>query len=141
VPETDRPRRRLPVLQNTPGEDEAELRPAWHWIVLTGVATLLAWLLSASLVNALGGSVLANALALAASAAVAGAMAGRLGVNTGARHAALGSVATAAFGCALAYRALAGAPLTFVATLVVACSLAAAGALLGFRLTRRRGHA
>lgn len=140
VADTERPRRRLPVLNDRPEEGEAEPRPAWHWIVLTAVATLLGWLLSAALVNALGGGVGANAAALALSAGLAGAMTGRFGAKAGPRHAMLGAALTAAFGCALAYRALADAPLALVVTAIVACSVAALGAMTGLWLTRRRAR-
>lgn len=138
--ETERPRRRLPVLNNKE-EDDVEERPAWHWVVLTAVASLLAWLLLASIANALGGSLAANAVALGSSAALGGAMTGRFGRRARGVHAVSGAIATAIFGCALAFRTLVASPVTFAITAVVASSIAAIGAAIGFSITRRRVRA
>jgi len=146
VAQPDRPKRRLPVLQNK-DEDEGEERPAWHWVVLTAATTLLAWLLIAAVTNAVVRSaspqwaLVANALALALSAGLAGALAGKFGTRAEVRHAALGGFLTAAFGCALTWRALSGSPATFAATLILASTIATAGAAIGFRVIRRRARA
>jgi hypothetical protein len=144
--ESEKPRRRLPVL-NTKDDDAPEERPAWHWIVLGAAATLLVWLLLASLVNAVlrGASPLvalvANALALAASAALAGAMIGRFGTKAGVAHATAGGALTAAFGCTLALKSMTASAATAALTFVLAIAIAAASAAAGHRLTRRRGRA
>ena len=144
--EPTRPKRRLPVLQNKE-EDEGEERPAWHWIVLTAATTLLAWLLIATVTNAIVRNVtpqwalVANAVALALSSGLAGALAGKFGTRAQVRHAALGGLLTAAFGCALTWRALSGSPATFAATLLLASTIAATSAAIGFRLIRRRARA
>lgn len=141
--EPTKPRRRLPVL-NAKDDDAPEERPAWHWIVLGAAATLLAWLMLASIANALVKNasptvaLFSNALALAASAAAAGAMTGRFGTKASVRHAAAGGALTASFGCALALKSMTGSVATWALTFLLAGAIAAAGAAAGFRLTRRR---
>jgi hypothetical protein len=144
--ESNKPRRRLPVL-NAKDDDAPEERPGWHWIVLGAAATLLVWLLLASLVNAaLRGTsplvaLVANALALGASAALAGAMIGRFGTKARMLHATMAGAATAVFGCALALRSMQASVATSALTFVLAIAIAAGGAAAGHRLTRRRERA
>ncbi|NUO53522.1 MAG: hypothetical protein HOV80_32120 [Polyangiaceae bacterium] len=144
--ESEKPRRRLPVL-NAKDDDAPEERPAWHWVVLGAAATLLVWLLLASLVNsAIRGAspfiaLVANALALGLSAALAGAMIGRFGTKAGIGHATAAGAITAAFGCALALKSMTASAATAALTFVLAIAIAAAGAAAGHRLTRRRVRA
>ncbi len=141
-----KPRRHLTVLNNK-DDDAPEERPAWHWVVLGGVAILLAWLMLAAIVNAIfanAGSrtgLVVNAVALLLSGVVGGAMIGKFGTRAAARHAALAGGVTAAFGCGLALRGSTGGVLVWIVTFVIAAALAVGGAALGFRLSRRRARA
>src|SRR5262245_25544348 len=90
-------KRHLPVLRTSGGDAAAadeEARPAWQWVLLGAVATVLGWLALAMIVNSVVGTrapeaessvarfnlvlAAANGLALALSAAGGGYMVGRL---------------------------------------------------------------
>lgn len=123
----DKARRRLPVIQAPPEDDEAQDRPAWHWSIIGLIAIFLAWLPLASLVNALFASSLrgaaapssgesgaargamfaANALCFGVAALAGGYLVGRFGGRAGRREAAVSGALTAALAWLIA---LTGAP-------------------------------
>lgn len=145
-----KPRRHLPVLKNTPEEEEeAEpQRPPWQWAVLTGATTLLVWLLLAAIVNmiasaALGGVLVAvisfQVIALLVSAAAGGALCGRFGLRAKRAHAMGGAASVAVFGWALAFSRRVGhdADAVWAMTLGIMVALSVLGAAGGFALSRR----
>lgn len=147
--EEPRPRRHLPVLGQKGSSDESTPeRPAWQWIVLTSVLTLLAWVALAGIGNrfvlpALVGSegslaavVGLNVVALATAAFLAGLWGGRGGAER--MHSVVGALGTAAFGWFLALPAIqAGGAGVVGITLVVLVLVAGLGAWLGAGRGRR----
>lgn len=147
-PTEGRPRRRLPVL-NAPPPDEKppEERAPHEWVIATAVTTILAWLLLGGSANALvqrvkpdslGIIVTVNVVSLLLAAAAGGALAGRFGMRAKRRHAVLGAMATAVFGWALGVSKSDPAELpVWLLLLAALLAIAASGAALGYRATRR----
>jgi hypothetical protein len=163
-----RPMRRLPVLQNEPGEDAAAAaRPGWQWLLFAAGLTVLLWLplelVAVPLVGRLaalasgaragvplaaGGRPLGGALvavsvlvAFFAAAASAGALVGRFGRRARPRDASAGAVAAAALVGALAALAPSSPGVPCAAAVLGFAGLASAGALgawAGSRWASRR---
>lgn len=145
---SEKPRRRLPVL-NAPPPDEKppEERAPHEWVIATAVTTVLAWLLLGGSANAvvqrvapesLGLVVSVNVLSLLLAAAAGGALAGRFGVLAKRRHALLGAMTTAVFGWALGVSKSSPAELpVWLLLLAALLAIAALGAAIGYRITRR----
>jgi MFS family permease len=147
-PAEDRPRRRLPVL-NAPPPDEKppEDRAPHEWVIATAVTTVLAWLLLGGSANALAQRVTpdsvaiivaVNVVSLLLAAAAGGALAGRFGARAKRRHPVLGAMAAAAFGWALGVSKSNPSELpVWLLLLAALLAIAASGAALGYRATRR----
>ncbi|WP_437732532.1 hypothetical protein [Sorangium sp. So ce1335] len=141
-------KRKLPVLQG--GGDEGEDRPPWHWVALGTVATFIAWLPLAGLVNTLlrrmlegagdaeaparvrVAMVALNVVAFALAGVAGGYLVGRFGGRAGRREAAASGavVATLAWALALAEGAPAGA-LGWALLLVVMVAIGSAASYAG----------
>ena len=143
-----RPKRRLPVL-NAPPPDEKppEERAPHEWVIATAITTVLAWLLIGGTANAvvqrvapehIGVVVAVNVVSLLLAAGLGGALAGRFGVRAKRRHALLGAMATAAFGWALGVaKSDPGERAVWLLLLSALLGIAALGAAIGYRITRR----
>lgn len=141
--EEPRPRRHLPVIgQKGSPEEPTPERPAWQWIVLTSVLTLLAWVAFAGIGNrfvlpalvgpegSLAAIVGLNVVALLSAAFLAGLWGGRGGAER--MHSVVGALGTAAFGWFLALPAIqAGGSGVVGITLVALVVVAGIGAWLG----------
>jgi hypothetical protein len=141
--EAPRPRRHLPVIgqKGAPDEPTPE-RPAWQWVALTSVLTLLAWVAFAGIGNRfvlpalvgdspqLAAIVVLNLFALALSSFLAGVWGGRGGAEP--MHSVVGTAGTAAFGWFLALPAIqpGGAGVTGI-TLLALLLVAGVGGALG----------
>lgn len=144
-----KPKRRLPVLPSGPLEEPVPDRPRWQWVVGCAGALVLAWLVLATAVTALGDAfaesaaggallVALHAFALALAGLGAGHLVGRFGGAAKGREAALGGVLAAAVTCGLAAISapelgLTTGALAFVVTGAIASATAYAGARLGLR--------
>ncbi|WP_433930124.1 hypothetical protein AB3662_39970 [Sorangium cellulosum] len=142
-------KRKLPVLQSS-GDEEGEDRPPWHWIALGTVATFIAWLPLAGLVNTLLRRMLErageaeaptrvrlamvglNVIAFALAGVAGGYLVGRFGGRAGRREAAASGavVAALAWALALADGAPAGA-LGWALLLVVMVAIGSAASYAG----------
>lgn len=151
-------KRRLPVLQSKPADDEPPLedRPPWRWISLGAVATFLVWLPLAALVERvvqplaapLEGSdangaarlwaVGAHAFAFLVGAFAGGFLVGRLGGKAGRREATLAGVAAGALAWLIAAsQGTAGGALTWGLLLVIMAMVGGGGGALGGSLGLR----
>jgi MFS family permease len=144
----EKPRRRLPVLNAPPPEEKPpEERAPHEWVIATAITTMLAWLLIGGSANAVVqrvapdsvGVVLAvNVVCLLLAAALGGALAGRFGLRAKRRHALIGAMATATFGWALGVsKSSADERPVWLLLLAVLLGIAALGAAIGYRITRR----
>jgi tRNA-(ms[2]io[6]A)-hydroxylase len=148
------PKRKLPIVRDSPAEPHEEPRPPWHWIGFGTVAIFGAWLPLAYFaeligVRLAGGDLEAmtatardraklglalfapHFIALLVATWLGGFLVGRYGGDKiGAREAALSGVAAAILACALARTGVSWVPVAVVA-------VAAGGALLGGRSGRK----
>jgi hypothetical protein len=144
-------KRRLPVLQSAPADDEAP-RPAWQWVVFGALLIVTTWVPAAAIAGALVGGAAARAarepasglaspvvaaavfaLALAAGAAAGGYVVGRWGPRgIGVREAALSGLAASVAAAAASWHSLGPTPGVVVVPLV-AVAASAAGGILGLR--------
>ena len=159
----EKPRKRLPVLQDEEGDEEAQDRPPWHWSGIGVIAIFLAWLPLASLVNTLVARMLrsadpadgvelaaaapagaravmmgSNALCFALAALAGGYLVGRFGGRAGPKEAGVSGLLTAVVAWALAISQTPSiAPLVWLLLLLVMGSLGWVAAYLGGRLGLR----
>lgn len=144
----EKPRRRLPVLNApSPEEKPPEERAPHEWVIATAITSMLAWLLIGGSANAVVQrvspdslliTVTVNVVSLLLAAAAGGALAGRFGLRAKRRHALLGAMATAAFGWALGVAKSSRDELpVWLLLLAALLAIAALGAALGYRVTRR----
>ncbi len=153
-----RPKRRLTVLQNAPAESPDEDRPAWHFIVITALTMLFAWILLAWIFNGLFGArvrsgegdlfvTLGNLTVFFASGALAGALAGRYGRAATRRVTCIGGALTAILGWSVPFAwtvtngTWRSAWLSWALLLVAMILVAIASTAVGFTVMRRRGIA
>jgi MFS family permease len=155
---SDKSKRRLPVLQSTAPEDEEnDARPAIHWVVLGAIATILGWLLLASVANWLLGALAAppatpasvavlvsvHAAAFGVASFAAGLLVGRFGTKAEPRHAMAAGGVAATLGIAMSASqadGLGGAAgaLAWLLVLATLIALGAGAAFMGDRVGRRR---
>jgi len=152
-------KRRLPVVQPK-AEDEAEPRPAWHWVGFGAVAIFVAWLPLAWLAEAIGRRLVAGkvaggeaalaelsrserlsalamialpqAVALALASAGGGFLVTRFGTGTKARDAAFAGACVGLLALGLTF-ASAGFSLAAFIVPLLATAFAALGGRLGLR--------
>jgi hypothetical protein len=147
-PGASRPRRRLPVVQSPPPEEEHAARPGWHWSIVVALGTLFGWLLAEMVLappllrvaHAIEGRPLATAVhlgALALPCALVSALAGRLGAQARAWHAFAGAIGLVALVAGVSLTRVGGGPIWAIAS-ALAGATAAAASLAGFGLGRRR---
>jgi hypothetical protein len=144
----EKPRRRLPVLNAPPPEEKPpEERAPHEWVIASAVTTVLGWLLLGGSANAIVQRVapastslviVVNVVSLFTAAALGGALAGRFGLRAERKHAVLGAALTALFGWGLGVtRSEAGELGAWLLLLVALLAIAASGAAVGHRVTRR----
>lgn len=149
-------KRRLPVLQEKPGEPEPP-RPAWHWVPLGAFATFLAWLPLSMAVEAIVRRVAASAeahgdhlkgeglwmvgghtVAFFAGATIGGLLVGRLAPDATRRHPPMGGALAAILGWLIAAnQGTPGGALTWALLLALMMAIGAGGGALGGALGRR----
>lgn len=146
----EKAKRRLPLVPSDPIAEPVPERPRWQWIFGAAGALLLAWLVLAAAVTALGDALVTSAgagallvalhaLALGLAGLGAGSLVGRFGGAAKGREAALGGALAASIACALA--ALSAPDLgatTWVLAFAVTALLAAACCYAGARIALRK---
>jgi hypothetical protein len=152
-------KRRLPVLQAAPDDDDGPPRPRWQWVVFGALAIVTTWVPTAAIAGvfvarlaarageraspgilgvqlAVGG---AYALALAAGAATGGYVVGRWGTSrVGIREAALAGLAASLAATGASWVSLGLVPGAAVVPLVTVPA-AVLGGMLGLRRRARAG--
>jgi len=147
-------KRRLPMLQSSPAEEDEPPRPRWQWIVFGALGIITTWVPAAALAGAFvaratvpgsGGIGLelavvgAYTLALGAGAAAGGYVVGRWGATgVGTGEAALAGLAASAAATAASWATLGLAPGAIVVPLLTV-PIAALGGRLGLRRRARPG--
>ena len=145
----EKAKRRLPLVPSDPIAEPVPERPRWQWIFGAAGALLLAWLVLAAGVTALGDALGVNAgagallvalhaLALGLAGLGAGSLVGRFGGAANGREAGLGGALAALIACVLA---AISAPelgvstwaLAFVVTALLGSACGYAGARLALR--------
>lgn len=145
---SEKPRRRLPVVQAPRPEEEHARRPGWHWSVIVAVGTLFGWLFVEMvavppLLRGLGaaeGSAPATAMhlaALATPAAGVAALAARLGERARAVHAVGGALGLVLLIAAVSWVRVGGGAIWAIAS-ALAAGTAALASSIGFLVGRRR---
>jgi putative flippase GtrA len=146
----EKPKRRLPVLQQNAPEPESK-RPPIQAALLGAVATLIVWLLLSALLSLLQlvalSATVANLLALGMASVVAGAFTERMSPDASARHAALGASLASFIAFLVAFSgtmdevgASGALVLSLVLTLAALVGIASAAAVFGFRFASRRNR-
>ena len=148
------PKRRLPVLQSAPPDDDAPPRRAWQWVVFGALAVFTAWIPLAALgtvsAAAFGrwaspveespeptfaaevGATVIFAVALGIGAALGGLLLGRWGPRgVGVREAALAGLLAALVACAVTWLSFGVSPSSVLLVALVAVPAAALGGRLG----------
>ncbi|MFO0553669.1 MAG: hypothetical protein U0271_35125 [Polyangiaceae bacterium] len=151
MPDEPRPRRHLPVLNQSGGDgaapEQATERPPHEWAIASGVVTLVVWVVLMAVVSAVLANravapllvVGASATSVIVAAGLAGLLLGKFSTRCSARHASYGALGAVVFGWVIAMRSPAGAsPVVWLLTLGALVGLAAAGSLGGFKLGRKK---
>lgn len=147
--EKEKPRRRLPVLQQAPAGEEPppEERPGSQWAFAAGIITILLWLLLGGMTNMIlqrlhveapGPLVLGNLAAFFLAAALAGLTTAIVGVKASRKHALYGALGAGAFGWAISFGRMGDVALPFqLVVLAVLLAIPWAGGALGYWLGKR----